>query len=111
MLMFTHTALANVEKAIFLGPPPVSSQLSSEALADLHIDTLTPDNWSLRTRLKAGFPSASHPHGKATWLLLDQLAPGQRYEVRVCWPANVSPCPASLRNINTQPKVNISNTV
>ncbi|KAK1761441.1 hypothetical protein QBC47DRAFT_397408 [Echria macrotheca] len=87
-LLLARQALANVEKTIFLGPRPVSIPLASPTLEDLHIDTLNPQNpWSLRTQLTAKFPSATSPEGYTTWLLLDSLTEGQRYEVRVCWPA------------------------
>ncbi|KAH8899684.1 hypothetical protein GQ53DRAFT_816790 [Thozetella sp. PMI_491] len=79
--------LANVEKAIFLGPPTVNVPLQHPTLDDLCIDTLTPSNFSLRTRLEAQFPSEEHQAGKATWLLLDGLTENQRYEVRICWAA------------------------
>ncbi|KAL1843655.1 hypothetical protein VTJ49DRAFT_637 [Mycothermus thermophilus] len=87
-LLFTVIAhvLANTEKTIFLGPDPSASSVSEE-LSTLHLDILNPDNWSLRTRLRAEFPSPELPQGAATWFILDGLTPGQRYEVRVCWPA------------------------
>ncbi|KAF3765455.1 hypothetical protein M406DRAFT_242463, partial [Cryphonectria parasitica EP155] len=78
---------ANVEKTIFLGPEPINIPPSSPSLADLHIDVLTPDNWSLRTHIKSIFPTADLPRGTETWLILDGLNEGQRYEVRICWPA------------------------
>jgi len=81
--------LANVEKAIFLGPASVSIPAEPPTLDTLRLDTLKPQQWSLRTRVKAQFPTADHERGKATWLLLDDLTEGQRYEVRVCWPATV----------------------
>ncbi|KAK0634637.1 hypothetical protein B0T17DRAFT_485745 [Bombardia bombarda] len=93
--LWMQTALANVEKTIFLGPETVNVPLVHPTLSDLHIDTLRPSQnaSSLRTRLEAEFPTAipkprfPNERGKATWLLLDDLTPGQRYEVRVCWAA------------------------
>ncbi|KAK3683763.1 hypothetical protein B0T22DRAFT_260470 [Podospora appendiculata] len=84
-LLGFQPALCNVEKTIFLGPASARIPLAHPTLEDLHIDTLTPSQSSLRTRLAAAPPSASN--GKATWLLLDNLTAGQRYEVRVCWAA------------------------
>lgn len=101
LTMFLHTflylsvigmpllALANAEKAIFLGPAPVNLPQQSPSLADLHLDVLTPDDSLLRTHLAAVFPTDEQPRGAETWLLLDSLTEGQRYEVRVCWLATV----------------------
>lgn len=89
LLSSAQPSLANVEKDIFLGPDLVPIPLAHPTLSDLHLDNLTPDRSSLRTRLAARFPSSSHPSGEATWLILDDLSPGQRYEVRVCWAATV----------------------
>lgn len=82
-------ALANTEKAIFLGPKTVNIPSAHPNLEDLKVDTLTPENWALRTHLTAQFPTDSARHGKSTWLVLDGLTEGQRYEVRVCWAATV----------------------
>ncbi|KAK0651456.1 hypothetical protein B0T16DRAFT_453918 [Cercophora newfieldiana] len=87
LLCLAQLAAANVEKAIFLGPEAVPVPLAHPTLEDLHINKLTPQEWSLRTRISAKFPSPSNPHGDATWLLLDDLQEGQRYEVRICWAA------------------------
>lgn len=103
LLLNTPLATANVEKTIFLGPAPVNippqSQSSSPSLADLRLDVLTPDdddknnnNWSLRAHLPVRFPSDDAPRGQETWLLLDALTEGRRYEVRVCWLATVRVC-------------------
>lgn len=99
--MFLHTLLylsiigipplasANAEKAIFLGPAPINLPQQSPSLADLRLDVLTPDDYLLRTHLAAVFPTDEQPRGAETWLLLDSLTEGQRYEVRVCWLATV----------------------
>ncbi|KAK4152041.1 hypothetical protein C8A00DRAFT_44858 [Chaetomidium leptoderma] len=86
LCLFT-SVLANTEKTIFLGPDPVTLPLTHPTLSDLRLHTLTHTNGTLRTQLNAQFPSSEHPHGPATWLILDNLTPKQRYEVRVCWPA------------------------
>ncbi|KAL2265510.1 hypothetical protein VTJ83DRAFT_6610 [Remersonia thermophila] len=86
LLALIAHVLANTEKTIFLGPDPNAASVP-EDLSALHLDTLAPDAWSLRAQLRAEFPSPEHPQGAATWIVLDGLTPGQRYEVRVCWPA------------------------
>lgn len=85
---------ANAEKVIFLGPPAVPIPLTSPTLADLNLQTLTPAASSVRTNLSRVFPndgaSSGQEKGHSTWLLLDGLTEGQRYELRVCWAATVS---------------------
>jgi hypothetical protein len=100
LLSLTSPTLANTEKAIFLAPEPVTIPIAHPTLSDLRLDTLTPANWSLRTQLNAQFPSNTHPSGTATWLILDNLHPNQRYEVRICWAATVRQIP--LFNLNPQ---------
>ncbi len=90
LLTCIQGSLANVEKAIFLGPATVNIPLQHPTLEDLNIDVLTPSNFSLRTHLDAEFPTEGHRSGSTTWLLLDRLTENQRYEVRVCWAATVS---------------------
>ena len=89
LLSTAPVAVANVEKTIFVAPAPVPMPLAHLTLADLRIDTLTPQTPSVNTRLAARFPTPALPAGEATWLLLDGLAADQRYEVRVCWTATV----------------------
>lgn len=96
-------ALANVEKTIFVAPPPPAHP---PALDDLGLDTLGPENPLLRTGLNASFPVQFTVHGagagagagagedekssgEESWFLLEDLSPGVRYEVRVCWLATV----------------------
>ncbi|CAJ2511742.1 Uu.00g073670.m01.CDS01 [Anthostomella pinea] len=81
------TVRGNTEKAIFLGPPAANISSAHPTLDDLNIDTLTPQDFTVRTHLEAQFPSDAFEYGKATWLVLDELTEGQRYEVRVCWAA------------------------
>lgn len=90
LLLGISVASANTEKTIFLGPETVNIPGHSTSLAALNIATLTPAHFSLRTHLNAVFPTASFPKGAETWLILDNLTEGQRYEVRVCWMATVS---------------------
>ncbi|KFA61124.1 hypothetical protein S40285_02187 [Stachybotrys chlorohalonatus IBT 40285] len=77
---------ANVEKVIFLGPEPVNPE-TKPSLSALQLHTLTPGKPSVRTNLTRVFASETAPLGQSTWLLLDQLTAGQRYELRVCWAA------------------------
>ena len=100
-LLVPH-ALANVEKVIFKAPgqekavfdAPGTDDVSQHTLrraawylADL--PKLTHTNFTLNADIEAGFPNASFPDGPATWMLLEDLNPGQRYEARVSWPATV----------------------
>lgn len=84
-------ALGNVEKVIFLAPPSISIPSSHSNLQDLYLDVLsTPLSLlSLRRQLPASFPSPTDPRGNETWLLLEGLEVGRRYEVRICWLATV----------------------
>jgi hypothetical protein len=77
---------ANVEKTIFLGPRAVTLP-NAHALPGL--DDLHPDKSILETRLSVQFLTASSPRGLESWYLLRGLREGQRYEVRLCWPATV----------------------
>ncbi|KAK2041625.1 hypothetical protein LZ31DRAFT_556715 [Colletotrichum somersetense] len=80
-------AQANTEKVIFLGPDTVNVPTMPPTIEDLRLDFLTPDDWTKRLDLKAAFPSEDTPSGATTWLLLNDLTQGQRYELRVCWAA------------------------
>ncbi|KXJ97413.1 hypothetical protein Micbo1qcDRAFT_230076 [Microdochium bolleyi] len=100
---------ANTEKTIFLGPPTVNIPSSHPTLDALLLDVLRPQTLAssvIRTTLNASFPQSSpylaslgtgvggrdvdysdKDYGTPSWLILDDLVPGQRYEVRVCWAA------------------------
>lgn len=79
---------ANVEKVIFVAPSaePFPTDASIDNLLLL---TLSEDSNSIRTYLNATFPTEDAPKGTETWMLLEGLIPGRRYEVRVCWLATV----------------------
>ncbi|PFH60828.1 hypothetical protein XA68_10289 [Ophiocordyceps unilateralis] len=83
------SAFANVEKIIFPGPPTANIPSAKPSLADLALDTLTPQRSALRTNLSRVFAAAEGlaSRGQSSWLLLNDLAEGQRYELRVCWAA------------------------
>ncbi|KAM3498632.1 hypothetical protein MY11210_009662 [Beauveria gryllotalpidicola] len=90
---FTRHVTANADKIIFMGPEPVTYPLSSPSLADLNLDVIGPASLSIRTSLSRIFHNDSDPElrgkprGRASWFILDDLTPGQRYELRVCWAA------------------------
>lgn len=75
---------ANTEKTIFVAPQ--SQSLPQDASIDnLLLTPLTPDHLMYRTHINASFPTNGKPHGEDTWVLLEGLIPGQRYELRICW--------------------------
>ncbi|ETN36658.1 uncharacterized protein HMPREF1541_08936 [Cyphellophora europaea CBS 101466] len=82
--IFTTLTVANVEKVIFVAPD--TQEFPSDASLDnLLLERLTLAKASVRTRLNATFPTDEQPRGTETWMLLEDLTPGQRYEVRICW--------------------------
>ncbi|KAK0386587.1 hypothetical protein NLU13_6422 [Sarocladium strictum] len=88
--VFASLVAANAEKVIFLGPAAVSIPLAKPTLSDLNLLTLSPNASSIRTNLSRVFPDDAvegQRKGHSTWLLLDNLTEGQRYELRVCWAA------------------------
>ncbi|KAL7273275.1 hypothetical protein RUND412_003882 [Rhizina undulata] len=87
---------ANVEKEIFLAPPPAAPDPllhvfhgSSESPCKRLPQLVPSKNYangrcrSFRALLDTSFQSG----GKEHWVLLDALEEGTRYEVRICWPA------------------------
>ncbi|KAJ6011494.1 hypothetical protein N7451_002906 [Penicillium sp. IBT 35674x] len=84
-LSLTNIVHANVEKTIFLAPPAATLPSEEPGLDDLGLERLSPENHVVRTRLNASFPSTETPEGVDSWFFLENLKPGQRYEVRVCW--------------------------
>lgn len=82
---------ANVEKTIFIAPPRERVPAEGSNLDDLGLDRLSPLSPAVRTQLNASFPKEDNDHlGSESWFYLENLNPGQRYEVRVCWLASVS---------------------
>jgi hypothetical protein len=92
LLLISHIlgVVANTEKVIFLGPSNRQVPFPHPTLGDLELETLSPQNWDLRTRIQAEFPTNASKYGQSSWILLHGLREGQRYEVRICWPATVS---------------------
>lgn len=87
-ILFT-LAHANVEKTIFLAPPTTTIPSEAPGLDDLGLQRLSPQNAVVRTHLNASFPTAEAPAGTDSWFFLENLTPGRRYEVRICWLATV----------------------
>ncbi|KAL5121476.1 hypothetical protein ACEQ8H_000548 [Pleosporales sp. CAS-2024a] len=81
------TVRANVEKTIFRGPAPVALPHVPPSLQHPHLHALSHAHAILPTQLPVRFPSAAAPRGLESWYLLHPLHAGQRYEVRICWPA------------------------
>lgn len=79
-----HGVVANVEKTIFVAPDHLSVPKDA-SIDNLLLTSLNPDRLKFRTYLNASFPTGEKPHGEDTWVLLEGLIPGQRYELRVCW--------------------------
>jgi hypothetical protein len=102
LLLLLHTQFlasvrANTEKTIFVAPPSITIPNVHPGLDDLCIASLTPDKPIVQTQLPLSFPNKTAPKGRESWYLLDRLRAGQRYEVRVCWVATVSPASCLLR--------------
>ena len=83
-LLSASVTLANVEKTIFIAPPALSLPDDS-SIDNLYLISLSHNHPSVRTKINATFPNDDHPKGKETWMLLEGLLPGSRYEVRICW--------------------------
>ncbi|KAI4763954.1 hypothetical protein E4T51_03100 [Aureobasidium sp. EXF-12344] len=80
-------AIANVEKTIFTAPDSINFGDARPNLMDLRLDILSSKKLSVRTVLPVIFPTETQPRGLSSWYTLDNLRPGQRYEVRICWAA------------------------
>lgn len=90
LILHLQLTLANVEKVIFLGPSSVQIPTQHPTIEDLQLHTLSPQNGAIRTKLRAEFPTNTSVWGETSWVLLEQLSEGQRYEVRICWAATVT---------------------
>jgi hypothetical protein len=98
LLIYIQLTVGNVEKVIFLGPSSVKVPNQHPTLEDLQLHTLSPQNGTVRTKLRAAFPTNTSVWGEASWVLLENLVEGQRYEVRICWAATVTTFCAWHRN-------------
>ena len=87
---------ANVEKTIFIAPHTVTLPAIGDSTFDRILDSITPQNNTLRYSLPAAFvktPTALDSRLQEdtyAWFLLSHLTPYQRYELRLCWTATVS---------------------
>ncbi|KAL1311098.1 hypothetical protein AAFC00_001305 [Neodothiora populina] len=81
------SATANTEKVIFTAPRNITLGDARPGLLDLSLDTITPTHLVQQVLLPVAFPTDENPRGPQSWYLLQSLQEGQRYEVRVCWPA------------------------
>lgn len=88
-LALASAVAANTEKIIFVAPPAENIPLASPSLQDLKLDTLSPQELSIQRNLTRVFSNGTDA-GYDSWYLLDELAEGKRYELRVCWAAIVS---------------------
>ncbi|KAF2840398.1 hypothetical protein M501DRAFT_931332 [Patellaria atrata CBS 101060] len=96
----TISVKANTEKVIFISPPSIPIPNVHPGLSDLGLISFTPAvRHTLRTRLPVAFPTKQELKGLQSWYLLEQLEPGRRYELRICWVAT-QPTQFSL-NVHT----------
>lgn len=91
LLSLASIVRANTEKTIFVAPSFIPHSNVHPGLDSLCLDVLSPNNSTLHVQLPVAFPTKAAPRGLQSWYLLDRLQPGQRYELRVCWVATVSP--------------------
>jgi len=87
LLLQACVVFSNTEKVIFLGPSQLQVPVQHPTLQDLHLQALSAQHWSLRTHIRAEFPTSSSKQGQSSWFLLNGLQEGRRYEVRICWAA------------------------
>ena len=89
LILLMTPVLANVEKTIFKGPAGLTIPNYPPNIEDLYLIPVSPLHPSVRTHINTTFPTVEAPKGTETWMLLDGLVPGARYEVRICWLATV----------------------
>ena len=90
LLSSAALVLANVEKVVFLGPRQSAICRNQFDIHLLGHTVLSPSRSSVRQYLTATFPSQSTLwRGSESWVILDALEEGKRYEVRICWIATV----------------------
>lgn len=81
---------ANTEKVVFQAPLREHVPDTKPGLEVLNLPVLSPASSSKRLSLPRPFPTTSVPDGSHSWLILADLEPLCRYEVRICWTAIVS---------------------
>lgn len=92
LLWLASLVAGNVEKTIFVAPAAINLSQDGPGLETLCLKSLSTQSQETRLRLSLPVKFASHeyPAGETSWYLLQNLSPGQRYEVRICWAATVS---------------------
>ena len=80
--------LANTEKVIFRAPSYQKTRDSSSEWLATYEDHLCSKQLRLRRSLRVLPTFHESPYGTEHWYLLRNLTEGQRYEVRICWPAS-----------------------
>ena len=88
LLLFCFLATANIEKIVFVAPDGGHMPLDA-SVDNLMLMTLDASQSSRRTFVNASFPTETAKKGAETWLVLDGLKSGQRYELRIIWIATV----------------------
>jgi hypothetical protein len=73
-----------------MAPPPNIIPAENPAIDESGLERLSPADYIVRTTLNASFPTEDAPEGTESWFYLEDLRPGQRYEVRICWLATVN---------------------
>jgi hypothetical protein len=88
-LVALPAVIANTEKTILTTFDTVARSQPNGQLKDLLLDTLTPFDSTLKRSLNVAFPTSERPQGVDSWFLLSNLSEKSRYEIRICWAANV----------------------
>ena len=86
LCLLCSQANANVEKIVFVAPEAMPVDKSVD---NLLLTSLSEKSPTVRTFLNASFPTEGAKKGTETWMVLEGLIPGRRYEVRVNWIATV----------------------
>lgn len=84
-LALSTRVFANTEKVIFIAPPAPLEPLESHRA----LETLSPSKPAVR-RIEV---QLSFERPTEEFFALESLDIGRKYEVRVCWPASVTPPP------------------
>ena len=97
------SVIANVEKVVFLGPEQINKCYYRSRVDASHRDVLTPASSSIRREIAATFLSPYNSwKGSEFWIVLDDLEPLRRYEVRLCWSATVCLSPLYIHEEATK---------
>ncbi|KAF1810981.1 hypothetical protein P152DRAFT_73105 [Eremomyces bilateralis CBS 781.70] len=83
LTLFVLLVQANVEKVVFIAQPSIPILDIHPTLDDLDVLSLHPHHLQEPASLPVSFSAPDN----SSWYLLENLRIGQRFEVRVCWPA------------------------